>query len=314
MESSLRKVLLILFLLIILNSSFVLAQETHNLNLDFELGDEYLLETTITQDINQNLMGMDVNLEQEMKLAYQFLVEEITSEGDYIISVKYTEFDLDMSDLEISNLNATQGIEESDSVDIQQELDYFKQNILDEQFEMKLSNQGDIVSIASYEVVTEEILAEIDDSEVEEHLSVFRNSDSLKESWQQVLAYLPREKVAVGDSWENSFEINEPIAMEVFNYYQLAEINEEKVRITLGDNNQANNIFITESLGEEIDFDFSGAQSGEVILNPSSNWIESLNLTQEISGYLNIMVNQQGQTLEVPTELTTELKVNGEKL
>ena len=309
-------ILILLSCLVILNSSFVLGQEKYDLKLNFEVEDEYKLETVITQDIKQSFMGMEINMEQEIELAYNFIVKEITPAGNYIISVEYTEFDLDISNFSMDDLAMPQrqGIEENDEAEIEKELDEFSQDFIGQEFKLELSKQGDVISISNYEEITEEILAGVDDPTAKENLAEVSNEEYLRESWEQFLTYLPQQEVAVGDSWESSFEINHPIAIEVLNNYKLEAVNDENIIISFGTDSKTNNISLKQEKNEEMEFDFQGQQSGNIILNSESNWIEEMNLTQEISGFLSISLDQQGQQLRIPMELTTELKANGKKL
>ncbi|WP_027340752.1 DUF6263 family protein [Halonatronum saccharophilum] len=306
-----KRTVVIAVIFILLLSYGVLAQgDYYDLSLDLEEGWEYKLTNSITQIIEQDVMGMPMLMEHFMELEYSFVIDQISRDHNYHLGVKVTSVDFDIVRIESELLDRLEEENEGFYDEINSELDSSMESLEGMEFKLVISNKGKIIDASGYGDLLKEILD--DDNAV--GLDAFMDDDFIESTWSEFLAYLPQEPVKIGDSWDSTIEVGGPMDFVITSKYSLAEVSDDRVVIVTDGNFVFKDIELDEEAleGMDIDFDFNGKQNGEIILDPNNNWIREMNLIQDMSGTVIISSPFMDEEFRMPMESKSESKVTGD--
>lgn len=312
-----KRIALLVCLILSLVLTVACVNEDYDLGLKLEEGKEYRLSTSMSQNIKQELMGNQISIEQVMDMVYSFKVEEVDEEGNYLLTAKYTKLDVNLENL---RSDLPKEAQEKMNQEINNNITKGMNPLLNKEFTMKMSKSGDIIEIEGYEKLIESMILNMSEDgnpHMAETMKSLFNKESVKKMWKQNLSYLPDHPVDIGDSWTTSFKLDQPLPMSIVTTYTLKSVDKDKVIletdgiIKMGDIDFSQFMNIPQQEELEIDFNFDGNQTGDIVLNTSNLWIREMKLNQTMSGSITVSNKNVDQAIEIPMEIISKAIITG---
>ncbi len=309
--------ILLLFIILTLVLTVGCISEDYELALKLKEGKEYNLSNNITQVINQEIMGNKISMEQTIDMLYTFVVDQIDAEGNYTLTTEYNSLDIGINKFK-STLPQVQ--QEEINQEVNNAINQMMRPLLNKKFTIKMTNRGEIIEILGYEELMESMIENMppgSNSTMVEQIKGFIDKDSIKQTWQENLSYLPNEPVNLGESWERSLTMEDPLPITVITTYTLESVDQNEVVIKTEGSIEMGNIDFSQFLGTavqegiEVDCDFTGDQTGSIILDINSLWVKNMEVEQNMSGKIIITNTNIDQSIEMPMEVISKSVVTG---
>ena len=294
------------FISIILLSVFIssLSAQKADLKLNLELNKTYRAKLSSTVNTKQTVQGN----EQSNQVINTMVISltPLKSDKDGIIS--QVQFDTIITKISTPQME----VNSANKGDIRS---CIVNRLSNSTLLVKLSNKGEVDSIMNIEQVASTVLQDIDSMEgnlapfLKSRAEMMVNKESLKSMIEVFTAYLPGEKIKVGDKWDSKLTSSSGgMNMKVNTTYKLNDVSKDAAEIT-GD-------VITESdqsepmkmNGAEILPDISGLGKTEITADPHTGWIIKGTNKQQLKGDLN--VNAQGNSMQIPMEINSVAEIN----
>lgn len=186
---------------------FMNIQAQHSLSYQLEVGDTFQVKQQAKQLITQKLEGTEHEMTNDLSGFLEFKVDSVTDTG-YVMTMMFKDFGLTSS----SSIQGTlMDVKASELVegDIMSEMFH---GLLNYELRLKMAKNGSIISVEGGEGLISKMItsAGIEDEftvkMMEKSLGKDFSSDGLAKSFEQMTFFYPDDQVAVGDTWENTYE------------------------------------------------------------------------------------------------------------
>lgn len=294
-----------LFFIAILFSIIATAQ--YEIVYNLEKGKSYPQNQVVTSEQQQVINGMP-----------QEITTIITTETDYLVTdVKDGIYYIDIIIKKMSNETKTpMGTETitSDGPESNAMNTIFK-NMIKEPIKITMNKHGEILSfdnIAQLEGLTNGVeMPQMQLLQVEAALKKEMSAEKQTANYQQLSAILPKEKVAVGDSWFQSITVNSIAAFEATSNFELESVNDNSYIISSTAIVKSPDNASTNLNGMKANYSLSGPSSGTYTIDKETGWITSASIRQELDGDIVIEKSDmmpQEMKMTMKTQTTTVIE------
>ena len=271
------------------------AQSAVELTLDLSKGDTYRVKMSMENNTTQTLMGMQQQMQQDLEFIYSFEVLDVDRQGT-------ADIDLTYEAVKVAVENPA-GSSRYDSADPAAEPDMQTIGfaaLLDQTIHMKMTRKGKIDSISGLDALLEHILDAYDlpegpqRAQLREGLKEQFGDESMKSRMAGIAISYPEGKVAVGDSWTQEGDLKLNFSLGMSTTYTVVSIDQDVVELDVSSILASDNSLEPMKMqGIEMVFKLSGTQTGRVIIDTDTGWTRSSTLTQELSGTVEMLPNEQ---------------------
>ncbi|MBL3658064.1 DUF6263 family protein [Fulvivirga sediminis] len=272
-----NRILLLSFCFISISS---FAQKA-NIALNLKKGKEYKQHSVYAMKINQNMGGqqvdMDINLDNKMS----FLVTDIQN-NVFSMDVKYESMTMEMK---MPQMDMTYSSENGEDADMMSQV---LASMKGKAFNIKMDKTGHIKEVSNMDNVFsavdgfDQIPAEQKD-QIKDQLKKSFGEESLTNSMESLFAIFPTKKVAPGDTWNVTSEVETMMELSLNGTYKYEKATGEDYIIS-GNTKIKSGSEPTNVNGMQMTYDMSGTMLSDIKVNKKSGWISEANLTQELSG------------------------------
>jgi hypothetical protein len=263
-----------------------------------EMGTKYEYFADVVQNIKQSVMGQEMLTEMQMKSTY---LMEIKSKTPQEIKVQFTYSDFIIS---VSSAMINMKYDSKKPIENPTEMDKMLEKILKElinkPFEVVFAPDGSVKSVTGMEAIIENMLKAVAaDGQmgalIGAQMSQQFSDESMKSSFSQSFNFYPENAVKIGDSWnvKNKMLVS-GMNLDSDMKNTLKGVNGNMATIEI-----AGDINMTMEGGK-----LSGKQTGTMIVDSASGIPETSDVTQNISGSINM------QGMDIQTEMTTKTKTS----
>ncbi|MFW6237831.1 MAG: DUF6263 family protein [Bacillota bacterium] len=302
--------------LLVLAAATVSA-ESYDLKLNLETGDTYTLDSSITQEINYQMMDMDIYMNQEIIQELTFKVSDITDKGNYKMqaNIKNIEFIMHDSNFPMENdLNEEEIDKEELLEEMNRDWEEISKAMENKEFSITLSPRGKVVAQSGLN----ELMSDVSQVSSEEIEMDNLDEDFFEQSWDHSFVSFPEHSVSPGDSWEDTLEMQMLMEMEMTTNYTLEEFGDQEIILDQTSDIDFGNLDPTQILGDEaeeveMDFNMDGNQEGQIILFEDSMWIKEAQTTQKLEGEIIMTSPAEGESFAMPFNATSKISISGNK-
>lgn len=255
--------------------------QTADFVLNLEKGQTFQTEMTVKQQIETSMMGQSMNIDQTFLTAFEMKVEDINSEGNYIIRTTYKRIRLDQNTGMLGELGKT--IVDTDKPEENKGMAAAMtapalQQMIGKSFTSEMDKKGHTLSTDL------SALTEGSDGKVAQQDNSLSNYS----------IGFPEKPVKVGDSWEEVKELKTQNAvMKIKTKHTLKSISNDVAEI------ESTGTIEPVNPGDKI----KGKQSGLTKVNLKNGWSSESKINQEIE----MELAQMGQT--IPMKIKSEVIV-----
>ncbi len=260
------------------------------LRLNLEEGRTYRLKTVIDQEVQQEIQGRKVDVDQTMGMDYSFTVEEVKDDGTMTAKVTYRAVTMKQ--------DGPMGKTDYDSDNPPDKVPAAAKGaaaLVGETVVIDFSPDGRVTRVVGMDALFEKVMKETELPEgptkemLKEQLKKQFGDKAMRESMEQLTAIYPDKPVAVGDSWVRKAKVSKGFPMGIESTYTLKGLKDGVAQVGLKSK------ITTDPEGEpmkmgpmSMKFDFDGEQEGDIELETRSGWTLRAELNQDFSGKMNM--------------------------
>ncbi|MCP4459127.1 MAG: hypothetical protein GY816_14055 [Cytophagales bacterium] len=263
----------------------VSASAQIDLRYDLKKGQLFKVATIVEQNVEQNMMGTEVEVKQKFTMGISY---EVTNASDGIFDMKCTyyrvAFESSAMGMEV-NYNS----ENPPSTIPAAALGFAA--LIGKSFMMKFKATGEVVQITGFETMIEEMIngMELPDEEratTKELLNGQFGGEELTKTMEQSFKFFPSSGEAnKGDKWSISTTLG-MYAMDITNNYVLMDYDKRTATITV-ESEIEKSTFSQNTDGMEMEM--SGSQTGQMIIDRKSGMLISAKINQDLTATANMM-------------------------
>lgn len=265
------------------------------LKYNLQLGTVYTVKQDAKQLITQQVEGTNHEITNDLNGLYDFKVVGVDEKG-FDLLLTFKDFGLKSnSSIQgvIMDVNAT----ELKSGDVMSEMFH---SILGHELSMRMSTNGSVVTVAGGdELITKMIsAASIEDEFTAEimrkSLSKEFSSNGLAKSFEQMTFFYPNTAVAIGDTWENTYNGK----LSANNTFTLEKTENDIISIT------GTAAIVMETQDSGTIMSLSGSQESAIQANSTTGFIKKVMISSLAEG--NTKMSQLGN-IEIPTTIKSTI-------
>ena len=268
------------------------AQKT-DIKLNLKEGDSYLFKMAMNNVVNQDMMGMKVQVDQNMTTETGFNVIGIAENGNYLVKQTYKRVVMDIS------TNGQKMHFDSDAEDAAESPLSSIKKIVGVTLTYELSPKGDVSNVKGID----KLLQDMAPAQAK-MLSEIADKDKLS----NIFSYMPKEKVTTGDSYTKTVKLKEVMGIEVETKYTIESINTEKASIKLHSDIEFNPDKPIEQDGMKMKMEGKGTQSGVYQVNLKTGMADSAKTEQDLDMTIRMKNPQTGKDMSIPMKMTSIIR------
>lgn len=288
-------------LLIIVSLFFTLSTQAKTkklLRFNLEKGSVYEMVMDMNNNMDQEMMGQQLKMNQLMKMITIMTVEDVLPNNNFLVSYKYKSIKMDMN-----VMGNSMSFDSDNQEGNTPELELLK-GLTEVKLTMEVTPLGKVQSVVGFDSFSNAFAA---NPQIKEMLKMFSNEESFKSSFGQTFNYFPEEAVTVGDSWDTSQKMEAIMNMEIDMHFEVADIQKNKVFLNV--NSDINSDSEIEQNGMNIDMKMTGNQDGSMIINSKDGMLNTSNMTQDISMLMKMKNPQTNEDIEMPMKINSTIEV-----
>ncbi|WP_066627559.1 DUF6263 family protein [Labilibacter marinus] len=289
-----RKLIQLTCIALILGATALTAQKT-SIQLKLKKGDVYTQQTEMNNTMNQQMMGQSINMDQKMTMIHNLTVVDVLNTGNFVVEQAYVQVKMDM------DMNGQKTTFDTENTENTNPALAPLNKMKEAKIRFEVSPNGTISNITGLSEMMNSISS--NNPQVGGMIKNMANESTLAAAF----SYLPKEKVAKGDSYTNSIKLNEMFDMEIASKYTVSAINGNVVNLNLAsDISFAPEEPITQN-GMKMDIKATGNQNGTFEINKKDGMATSSSIKQLMDMTMSMKNPQNGEDINIPMKLNSTI-------
>ncbi len=301
--------LLIVLLGIVTAISTAQAQEKIALRLNLEPGQHFSQRMKMDQEIEQEMGGVAMTMNQETTTDYNYNVTAVDPEGVATIEATYTR---------LATKTSSGNSEMSyDSATAQEPIaPQFRPMaaLVGQKFTMEVGPTGSVRSVTGLSELLEKVLGEIPAEgpareQLKQSLKARFGEDSMKNILEQAMAIYPDHPVAVGDHWSRTVQMVQMVPLKLENTWTLKSVTGDTATLEMTSLvSPVEGQSTMDMMGSKIETKLEGAQSGTTVVDRKTGWALTSTVHQNIDGTMKLPADAaQPKELSVPLSIKSTI-------
>lgn len=291
---------------------FLSCSEQYELDLNLELGKDYIQETNLNGHINQTIDGQEIEFKMEINGKMNYHVAGV-NEDDFDLNVSYKDLNMSMK-FPSGDINYSSNSPSQEDI-----FSALLSEMIGKSFDVKISKKGKIISVSHLDEMFNslfKVFPEIDPytaQQIKLQLMDSYGEKAFRGNIEMVASIFPNKAVALGDSWEIKTTMESSVKANVISQYTLEKVNDDYYIISgLSKIDSPENSKL-ENQGVEMDFTLNGKMESKLKVDRKSGWILDGEIEQDINGRAKMPASQEfPEGLEYPISMINKMKVIGE--
>lgn len=274
-----------------------------------QIDKEYTFKNTVLQTITQTIDSQKVNTTHNQIIVYSFKTNKYEPNKSITFDVAFKSIEQQITTPMLKiEANTLQKNRKPTPLEI------FYRILIGKSFRVKVSPDGKDVQLSGIDNIVGNVLKDIsrkkeftgiDKNTLEQLIQNFFNPQDFKRSFEKLFEIYPAKPITIGEFWEITRHISEPIPTKVLNKFQLQKISGDTLFVQLTSKvgfdkpqQQANQPSIQ---------DIKGTQSGTLYVDKNSGLIFLEKIQQSIRIIYTIPSSPQtnNKPLTIPTDVST---------
>lgn len=262
-------------------SSF--AQKTYVIKQNYPVGKKYDYNISSDQIIKEKVSGQEINLTQNIGTDYTFDITD-GKNGDKNVKVIYNR--ITMKSIAMGNTMIMDS--EQDNTDKKNPFSGLKGAT----FNMVFGSNGEIKSVTGISEMLDGMVVKMtsDSSQLKQlkaSLSKQFNAEAMKQTMESSFKLYPDKPVKIGDSWAVDTKVQMSMPIETNTTYMLKEVKDGIATLNVKGTLVSKGNF--ETMGNNMETDLKGTNSGDVQLDIKTGMILNSHLRIEMFGIVKTM-------------------------
>ncbi len=279
------------------------------LQLNPQMGGEYVFESRLEQKILQKLDTLSSETKHNQRIVYFINFKEKDSLNNLVFEVKFKSIEQNITAQGLS-VKANTNIKSKDPTP----LEVFYSTLVDKDFLVKVNKQGQNIVLLGIDTLINKVIDQmlrrkefqgVEKSLLSQIVGSFFNQNELRKGFEKIFEIYPKEPINIGTTWTISKFVNDPIPAIIVNKFTLKSIQNDSLLIDLISKVEFQKEKTKE--GEPKLIELMGKQNGNLVVNKLTGLINKSELKQQIRIVYQIPPSTQtnNKAVKMVTNVTT---------
>lgn len=296
-----KKLLIPFLMLMVYLPSCKTASEAVSLKLQMPAGNTYEYTMVMDMDMNQEVMGQKVEMENKMTFGYIYEVLKDSANWKVIRAT------LGRMRMDIKTMGTSVTIDTDNPADSSGPMGQAFQvfgRMKDKQYIFTINDKGEVGSISGLKEIRDAMLEGFpSDEKLEKQVEGIIDEESFRQNIEQSFKIFPDKDVAVGESWTKTMSIkNQGMTMKTENTYTLESVKDGKAIISV-----KQKLSSDQGTTNGMPFTMNGTGDGTYSYEQSTGIV----MAGDVKMNMNMEMEMQGQ--KIPMKVNMDMSVKGKK-
>jgi len=291
------KLIALFVVAILLVGNLSQAQSKVLLRLNLQKGTSYEMTMAMTNNIDQEMMGQKMKIDQKMEMLLTYQVLDLLPNGNFLVEYSMQNMKMDM------NVNGQQIIMDSNG-DASDPMNASLKSIVGNKIKIELNKMGHVERVEGLEEYAKKLS---ENPQLAQSMQMFSDEKNFKSFIGQSFNYFPENEITKGDKWTSTAKLPALMNMEIKMNFEVADIKPEQI-----DLNVISDVNIDapiEQMGMKMNMKVIGTQNGTMIIDLTDGWLRSSDLTQKFDMKMKMKNPQSGEDMEIPMVMNSVAKI-----
>jgi hypothetical protein len=293
MKTKLTIASLLIFLVVVNTNTF--AGKLLRLNL--QKGTAYEMIMTAANQIDQEMMGQKMKIDQKMEMAFSYKVLDVSPDQKFRIEYSFLRMKLDM------NVNGQEVKMNSESTD-NNPMDAGLKELLSLKLIMTLNQLGQVEKVEGLNEYAQKLSG---NRQLSQAMQMFTSEENFKNYFAQTFNYFPEKEVSVGDQWKTEVKVPALMNTQISMVFNVAAIEKELVYLDVAA--VVDTETQMEQMGMKMDVKMAGKQSGKMVINATDGWLTGSDLIQKFDMNMKVKNPQSGEDMVIPMVINSVVNI-----
>lgn len=291
------KLIALFVVAIFLVANLAQAQSKVLLRLNLQKGTSYEMTMAMTNNIDQEMMGQKMKIDQKMEMLLTYQVLDLLPNGNFLVEYSMQNMKMDM------NVNGQQIIMDSNG-DASDPMNASLKGIVGNKIKIELNKMGQVERVEGLEEYAKKLS---ENPQLAQSMQMFSDEKNFKSFIGQSFNYFPENEIIKGDKWISTAKLPALMNMEIKMNFEVADIKPEQIDLNvISDINIDTPI---EQMGMKMNMKVTGTQNGTMIIDLTDGWLRSSDLTQKFDMKMKMKNPQSGEDMEIPMVMNSVAKI-----
>lgn len=292
----------LILILLLCSFSTIQAKAKVLLRLNLQKGSVYTMNMQATSDINQEMMGQNMKINQKMEMIFTFKVTDVLPNKNFQIQYTMDRMKMDM------DINGNPISVDSQKPDENSPLGPVLKAINEMKITFELTPLGKVLQVGGLDEVAKKIAA---NPQMAQSMQMFSNQENFRSFAEQTFSYIPENKVGKGDKWSTQFKLPSLMDTNTTMNFEVASVTKDRMELNVS--SDVNVQGPIEQNGMKMDMNMTGTQTGTMTIDTSDGWARSSSLNQKFDMKLKLKNPQTGEDMEIPMKVNSITNYTFEK-
>lgn len=292
MKTKLTIVSFLIFLVVV--NTYTFAGKLLRLNL--QKGTTYEMAMTSSNQVEQEMMGQKMKVDQKMEMVFTYKVLEVLPEQKFRIEYSFSRMKAEM------NMNGQEMKMNTDSINNLTEPGL--KELLSLKLVMTVNQMGQVEKVEGLNEFAQKLSG---NRQLAQSMQMFASEENFKNYFAQTFNYFPGKEVSVGDQWKTSVKVPALMNTVIEMVYAVTAIEKDMVYLDFLSNVDTNSQI--EQMGMKMDVKIAGKQSGKMVVNAADGWLTVSDMTQKFDMNLKMKNPQTGEDMTIPMVINSMVNI-----
>lgn len=305
---------LLLFLFAAVTSVHARQQEAVSLKLNLKKGDRYYMPSVNEMTMTMDMMGMSMDMSSNTTFGFEFYVEDV--DENQIATMDVTFKDIAFK----ANVAGAPGAAQSIVYDSKKQTTPTDPAakafaaMVGKSYKMKLASNGRIEEVQGLKEILSSVASLVDAGSAVSFEGLI-DEKSIQQSMSLMFDIYPGKPVRIGDTWTKKDSIAMGfLNLEVAGTYSLQARSEGMSTVEVASTIKMKPGGVFPGAGMmDATVNMSGTQKGTFVISEDSGWIKEGAITQNISGYMEMVNPATNETISMPMSFISKTSYTSEK-
>lgn len=285
-------------LAILFTFSTVQAKSKILLRLNVQKGSTYEMNLTSSSNIDQEMMGQQMKIDQKMDMTFSYLVTDVLPNKNFQIEYSIMQMKMDM------NINGQTMSFDSQKPDENSPMSSVLKSLNSVKVRFEMTPTGHVENVQGLDEFAKQISG---NRQVAQTMQMFSNQENFASFVGQNFIYFPENEIKKGDKWTALFKLPALMNLSTTMNFEATEITKSAVNLNV--TSEVNMESPIEQSGMKMDMKMTGTQTGTMIVDSKDGWMRTSDLNQKFDMHIKMKNPQSGEDMEIPMTVNSITKI-----
>jgi hypothetical protein len=286
--------------------------EKYTLSLNLETGHVYKQNLVSKVDMTQEAMGQSMDVKMTIEAEMSFNVKDF-KDDQYEVEVSYDRMEMGI-DAGNGNIAFGSALDSTNNA-----LGQVMKSLTNKSFTMMITKSGKVTEVRDLANIFNEIfdsmpnVTEMQKEQMKSQLEESYGEGAIKRNLEQSFDFLPKEPVALGESWEFESKIEGQFPVNVKGSYTLEEVKDGAYIISNESEIFMNSDEPISQNGMELKMEITGDMTSTMTIDRKTSWIVTSTIDQTFGGTVSVASSPlMPDGMEMPIQISNKMTITSD--